>query len=210
MAYISGIDVSSVQGIINWDAVASTGVEFAIIKCYQGNSGLDPFYNINISGATNAGLKTMCYQFVYPLPTNSADPNRDPVDQANLHFNASNGQIAVCDLEWPVKADWARWGVNATFINDWTLQYLEAYSNLAGRLMLVYTYPNYAQNVGLTSDFATYPLWIASYETVPTIPPPWQNWALWQTTGGSGHLPSGAPVDTDVARDLTLWTLDGD
>ena len=207
MSYISGIDVSSVQGSnINWNAVAASGIEFVIAKCYQGNSGADPYYSSNIAGATAAGLKTACYHFVYPLPTNAAEPNRDPIGQANLHFNASQGQIAFIDCEWPAPQDFLKWGITPAFVNTWVLAYLTEYSRLsAPRSPIVYTYPYWANYVKFDQSITQYPLWIASYVPTPAIPAPWSDWVVWQTTGGGGHLPSGAPVDTDVVKDLSLW-----
>ena len=42
-------------------------------------------------------------------------------------------------------------------------------------------------------------LWIAAYG--PSVPPepPWAGYSFWQSSGGGGRLPSGAPVDTDEA-----------
>lgn len=32
------------------------------------------------------------------------------------------------------------------------------------------------------------------------------NYQIWQTAGGTlGKMPNGAPVDTNVAQDLSLW-----
>ena len=109
MTYINGIDVSSVQGHVNWNAVAASGIQFAIIKCGNGNDGIDPFFSSNLAGAKAAGLHTICYHFIYPLPPAAGNPSRDPVIQAQMHFKASQGEIAVCDLEWPVQTDWAKW-----------------------------------------------------------------------------------------------------
>jgi lysozyme len=203
---VNGIDVSSVQGNIDFNAVAASGIEFVICKCYTGNDGIDPTYAINIVNAQNAGLKVASYNFLYPLPTSAAHPNRDPAGQAALHFNATKTNIVCADLEWPTPDLFNQWGVNGQFINDWTLQYLEAYTQLAGTAPLVYTYPYYAKSIGLTADFANYGLWIASYvPNQPVIPSPWNSWKIWQQSGGTYHLPSGAPCDFDVMPDLSLF-----
>lgn len=205
MTYIKGIDVSSIQGNIDWNKVAASGVQFVIIKCCQGNDGVDPRFSSYLAGAKVAGLKTAIYHFVYPLPTSAAHPGRDAVSQAQAHFAASKGELAFCDLEWPEQKDWKAWGCTPAQINQWVIDYLATYSSLSGRPMPVYTYPNFAETVKLSLELAQYPLWIASYEPLPTIPKPWSDWAVWQNTGGGGHLPSGAPVDTDVVRDFSLW-----
>jgi GH25 family lysozyme M1 (1,4-beta-N-acetylmuramidase) len=86
------------------------------------------------------------------------------------------------------------------------LEYLQAYTGLAGKQPLVYTYPYWAAAVNFSKDIAACDLWIASYEPQPQIPAPWTDWVLWQNSGGGAyHLPSGSPCDTNYAKDLSLW-----
>lgn len=204
---IKGIDVSAIQGNVDWQSVVNAGYQFTICRAGVGNGGIDACYHKNMAGAKAAGLKTMAYNFIYPLPTIISQPLRDPVKQAQYHFNAVGGDLAAMDFEWPVPQDWNKWGVNATFINDWALTYLQEYERLSGQKMVVYTYPYFAQALKLPADFAQYPLWIASYTTNPTIPHPWTDWVLWQNSGGTQHLPNGVPVDGDYAKDLSLWNV---
>lgn len=205
--YVKGLDISIIQGTVDFNAVAASGIQFIIARCGVGNSSIDSDYASNIVKAKAAGLYTLAYHFVYPLPTIASQPLRDPIKQAQYHFNAVQGVRGCCDLEWPTSDLWQKWGCSAQQINDWGLAYLAEYSRLDGRPMIVYTYPNFSQTVNLSAEYGQYPLWIASYEPTPEIPAPWTNvgWTLWQTTGGGGHLPNGAPVDTDVCRDLSLW-----
>lgn len=203
---VKGLDVSVIQGVVDFAAVAATGVQFVICRCGVGNSGKDSTYDKNMANAKAVGLQVMAYHFVYPLPTIASEPLRDPTAQAKLHAGYANGALAACDLEWPTSADWAKWGCTAAQIGQWVVTYLAAYESLTGIKPLVYTYPNFAQQVNLPVEVANYPLWIASYDdATPLIPHPWTDWVLWQNTGGGGKLPNGAPVDTDVARDLSLW-----
>lgn len=209
---IKGIDVSSIQGTIDWQAVAATGIEFCIIRCYVGNNGIDSMYATNVAGAKAAGINVMAYNFIFPLPTEHIGDKRDPKTQAQLHFNATNGELAAVDCEWPVQADFGKWGCSSAQINQWMMAYFQEYTRLDnGRKPLIYTYPNWAQTINLDPSFAQYPLWIASYENTPTIPAPFTDWIIWQNTGGTGpnagHLPSGTPVDTDLAKDLSLWNV---
>ena len=43
--YIKGLDVSSIQGIIDWNAVAAQGYQFAILRCGVGNNGIDSMFS---------------------------------------------------------------------------------------------------------------------------------------------------------------------
>lgn len=214
---IKGVDISQIQGAIDFIALAATGVQFVICRCGVGNNGHDSMYATNIAAAQAAGIQVAAYHFVFPLPptaTEATHPSgRSPAAQAKAHFAAAgNVPVVCCDLEWPVQGDWAKWGCSAAQICQWTTEYLQAYEALSGVRPIVYTYPNFAQSIKLPASFAqTYQLWIASYENTPTIPAPWTDWVLWQNTGGTGpnagHLPSGAPVDTDLAKDLSLWNV---
>ena len=63
-----GIDVSQWQGNINWGAVASAGVKFAIIRCgytgmADGRRYTDPMFDKNIKMAHAAGIKVGVYYF---------------------------------------------------------------------------------------------------------------------------------------------------
>jgi lysozyme len=205
---IKGLDVSVVQGNIDFNAVKATGIQFVMLRCYVGNSGLDIDYAKYLQQATAAGLYVGSYNFPFPLP---GAGNRTPQWQAETHFAATKTSVAACDAEWPMSPDWAKWGCSAQQINDWFLAYLERYTQLAGKGPLVYTYPNFAQTVNFSPEWGNYDLWIASYgTTTPFIPKPWINkgWRMWQTSGGGGRLPNGAPVDTDAVKDLSLWVIE--
>jgi lysozyme len=204
--FIKGIDASALQGVIDWSSVATAGYQFVILRAGVGNSGIDTYYPANVAKANAAGLKVAAYNFVFPLPPLASQPLRDPVKQAQFHFQGVKNLVSVvcCDWEWPVPADWKKWGVNAQFIIDWTLTYLQEYERLSGQKPVIYTYPDFANHLNPPAQFAQYKLWIASYETNPTIPHPWQDYVLWQNSD-HGHLPNGVEVDTDLAKDLSLW-----
>jgi GH25 family lysozyme M1 (1,4-beta-N-acetylmuramidase) len=150
----------------------------------------------------------MAYHFIYPLPTIPGQPLRDPKAQAKLHADwAGSDILAACDLEWPEPEKWAKWGCTAKQIVAWAVIYLEEYERLTGIRPIVYTYPYFADAIKLPASFAEkYKLWIASYTNTPRIPKPWTSWVIWQDSGGkTTNLPGGGPVDTNKARDLSLW-----
>jgi lysozyme len=207
---VRGVDVSSVQGDVDFNWLVKQGIQFVIIKCYTGNDGKDPFYEKNLAGAAAAGLKFGIYHFIYPLPSDPAHPGRDPKAQAALHYKAAGDQkIVCCDLEWPEPQDWLKWHVDGQFIAKWTLEYLAEYERLSGVRPLIYTYYFYAQACNLPPQFAQYKLWDANFEHPPKVPKPWTDWVMQQegggTTGVTMRLPNGIPVDTDLAKDLSLW-----
>lgn len=206
---INGIDISSVQSNVDFKAVAASGVKFVIFKCGNGNDGSDPNYSRSLAAAQAVGLLCATYHFVYPLPPDTTHPTRDPVLQAEMHYKACKTDVVAIDIEWPEVQDFAKWGCGPKQINDWCLRYLKRYTELSGKKPIIYTYPYFAKAINFSQEFAEYPLWIASYgKDKPDIPNPWNNYVIWQTTGGGGKLPNGAPVDTDVVKDLSLWNKD--
>lgn len=62
-----GIDVSELNGFVDWNAVKDAGIEFAIIRLGYGNQHLDENFYANINGAIDAELKVGVYYYSYAL-----------------------------------------------------------------------------------------------------------------------------------------------
>lgn len=58
-----GVDVSSHQGPIDWEAVAADEIEFAYIKASEGGDFVDALFDRNWDGAGGAGLDRGAYHF---------------------------------------------------------------------------------------------------------------------------------------------------
>ena len=85
-----GIDVSKYQGNIDWGAVASSGISFAIIRAgYRGASTgaliEDPYFKKNIAGATRAGIKVGVYFFTQAISEAEA------VEEASMALSLVSG-----------------------------------------------------------------------------------------------------------------------
>ena len=65
LPYARGIDVSRFQGVIDWKAVAGSGVQFAYIKASQGITP-DATFAGNWQGAKAAGIRRGAYQVLGP------------------------------------------------------------------------------------------------------------------------------------------------
>lgn len=66
------IDVSEWNGDINWPAVKASGVDYAMIRCGFGHSGIDKYFNINLEEATAAGVKVGVYFYSYATDYDTA------------------------------------------------------------------------------------------------------------------------------------------
>jgi lysozyme len=230
---IQGIDIWSGYGQICWPLVASSGVEFAYIKCTEGNKGKDSAYEKYAQEARANGLVIGAYHFAYPLPTDPAHSGRSPREQAEAALQgcralgADPGELSpAVDAEWPPPQEWARWGCSAASISEWLHEYCEAAVILWGRLPVIYTYPSWWKTlaVGASVEWARpFPLWMANYTHSgpgtpdrggPTLLAPWDDWAIWQYSaeGSTERIPGipACPVDRDCIKDkATLLRLTG-
>lgn len=99
--HMVGIDVSTHQGVIDWQAVADAGVEFAILRVgYRGSTEgklyEDEQFHENLAGAKAAGLKVGVYFFSQALDAGEA------AEEAGFACDILDG--AALDL--PVFYDW--------------------------------------------------------------------------------------------------------
>ena len=61
---VRGVDVSSYQGEIDWEELASNDIDFAFIKATEGSSHIDKTYKENIEGAKETDLEIGAYHFL--------------------------------------------------------------------------------------------------------------------------------------------------
>ena len=97
---VFGIDVSKYQKEIDWQKVAAAGVEFAIIRCgYRGSSTgklvVDPYFERNIKGATEAGIQVGVYFFTQAVNEVEA------VEEASMAAELCKGY----HLDYPIFID---------------------------------------------------------------------------------------------------------
>src|ERR1700754_4160937 len=61
---VKGVDVAHYQGEIDWETLASQGIEFAWIKATEGSSHVDPRFAENWARAPETGLLVGAYHFM--------------------------------------------------------------------------------------------------------------------------------------------------
>ncbi len=60
---VRGVDVSSYQGDIDWEVLASQDIQFAFIKATEGSSYVDPYFEKNYNSAMKTDLRIGAYHF---------------------------------------------------------------------------------------------------------------------------------------------------
>ena len=90
VASTTGIDVSDLQGSIDWEAVKDDGIDFAMLRCgrrgsTEGQLYTDTKYYENVEGATRAGLPHGVYFF------SQATNEQEALEEAEYVLNLING-----------------------------------------------------------------------------------------------------------------------
>ncbi len=224
--YLNGIDVSNIQGDINWQAVADAGYKFAYIKSSQYSRIRDNKFWKNHSKALKEGIVCGAYHAcsIAHGPGNLTDPK----EQMKFFYDACE-QVGSRPGDLPPMLDWEVNTANSPELAvGWLLEALEAatelwYPDNAKRILagkdarypVVYTYPVFAQAhqpfLMLSAELKKYPLCFASYryqakdwhpsmtgrqEPFQATPKPWAKTSFWQHTGNGGRVP-GVPTHCD-------------
>jgi lysozyme len=197
---LPGVDVSTWDGTIDWNAVAASGVKFAYIRVSDGLGYPDDQFDANWANARAAGVARGVYQYFRP--------NQDPIAQADyllMHMGTlQDGDLPpVIDLE-------VNGGLSQADVLASVHQWVDHIAAATGRAPMfyagLYSWPSL---VG-SSDFAKYHLWIPQYGPVcPNLPSPWTSWLIFQNSD-TGMVPGiGGPVDMDLFNgtmaDLTAF-----
>ena len=90
-------------------------------------------------------------------------------------------------------------GLDAVALQNWVREWIDEIKTLTGRDPIIYTYYAFwIQNMGNTTEFSEYPLWLAYYDSnLPNqLPGGWKEVTFWQYSG-SGKT-SGVQSDVDL------------
>ncbi len=197
-----GIDVSSHQGEIDWQQVAASGVEFALIRLgfrgygQEGTINLDQYFVQNITGAKAAGLKVGVYFF------SQAVNETEAVEEAEFVLDNLD-QVGVA-LDYPLIYDWetvssssARTrNMDGDTLTDCAIAFCETVAS-AGYTPMIY-YNNFVGYTMYDLDRLTdYDVWFAQYGV--TWPTMYYDYRIWQYSD-SGSIPGiETRVDMNIA-----------
>lgn len=187
-----GIDVSSHQGQIDWQAVAGDGIEFAFVRLgYRGyaDGGIfaDDSFSDNVIGAHGAGIETGAYFFSQAVSVEEAVEEADYVCQA----------LEPYDMTYPIIFDWERIeGSRSDGVDYATVaacakafcQRVEENGYTAG----IYFNLDMAKHIDLT-ELQDYQFWLAEYAAYPSYAYAFDCWQ-YSCTG----TVSGISTQTDL------------
>lgn len=168
---IPGIDVSSHQGQIDWEAVKESGIQFAVIRLgYRGyNSGTihaDETARENLAGARAAGLKIGAYFFSQAVNTQEAK------EEARFALQMLDGLRLDLPLvyDWEYVSESARTGA----VDSETLMAcIHAFCGeveKSGYQSMVYFNQDLSKTLLDLEALSGYPFWLAMYSDQMTFP----------------------------------------
>ena len=190
-----GIDVSFYQGVIDWEAVASDGIEFAMIRCgYRGSETgemvVDEQFENNIQGALDAGLDVGVYFFSQSTGAIEA------AEEANFVLNLIDGY----NITMPVAFDWEPLegsraeDIDRSELTASAVVFCEMVKD-AGYTPCVYLYRYTGYYEYMMERLADYEFWVGALGTWPDF---YYEHLLWQFSMTGRVNGIDADVDLDI------------
>lgn len=191
-----GIDVSAFQGEIDWQKVADSGIQFAIVRLgYRGYGKAgkmveDEYAKQNLQGARDAGLAVGAYFFSQALS----------IDEVDEEIEFMLEILGDFQLDMPLILDWEQVGVEgarSANMDARTLTNMQVHfcSQMEQKGYQPMVYFNWYQSSHLMylSELEAYPFWLALYQDRMTYP---YKVEMWQYTD-QGRVP-GIQGNVDI------------
>ena len=193
---VPGIDVSTYQGRIDWRAVATTPVRFAVLRATLGNHYRDGRYARNVAGARRNGLVVGAYHYAKP-----GLARRDPRLEADHFLDViglrAGDVIPVLDIE-------ETGGLGPRQLRTWASAWLDRVYERTGVRAMIYSGNSFwHSSMRNTVSLARrdHPLWVAHwYVGAPDVPARrWggRGYTIWQWSAAGRIAGVDGPVDRD-------------
>ncbi len=195
-----GIDVSTYQGVVDWNAVKASGVEFAFIRVGfrgwgdEGTLRTDAYFERNIKGAIAAGIDCGVYFYTQAITTAEA------VEEARYVLNLIKGYKltypVAFDTEYLNEPD-ARTNKAGLTTQDRT-NFAAAFCKTikdAGYYPMIYANKSWLENNLYTSQLSQYDVWMAQFASTATYK---GNFNIWQYTSTGSVSGIKGNVDRNV------------
>ena len=169
--YAHGIDISSYQEDIDWEAVAGDGIDFVIIRAggrYYGRYGSgaifeDELFDQNMQGAINVGLDVGAYFFSNAITVEEAIAEADMILARLEPYRAYITYPVVCDWEYTGGENGRTYGVDSEIITDCIAAFCDRVEK-AGYTPMVYFNKVWGYTKMDLRDLKQYDFWYALWE----------------------------------------------
>ena len=193
-----GIDVSNVNGPVDWAKVAAAGVHFAYAKATEGLTFNDGLFAHHRDESAKHGIHFGAYHFARP-DRNGAVAEARHFSRVVCKLRASELRPAL-DFEHPAHLTPAQM---VAWARDWNHEV----KRLLGNWPLFYSYPSFINGMHLSRSVGK-GLWLASYgpndgkEHPDVVPAPFKQVFMHQFTS-KGHVSGvGGVIDLDAVGKL--------
>lgn len=200
-----GIDVSSHNGTLDWAAIKSAGVSFAILRAGYGRYQVDSQFYRNVQGASAQGIPVGVYWFSYALDESGAKAEAQKCLET----------LRDCDIALPVffdfEYDTVRYAkdqgiaLGRAAFNAHASAFCEVI-RAAGHTPGVYYNLDYYRSMVDPAVLGSYVQWYAQYASSPSI----GGWDLWQYTGSGTLAGVSGKFDCNYLKNEALLDLPSD
>jgi GH25 family lysozyme M1 (1,4-beta-N-acetylmuramidase) len=207
-----GVDVSHWNGSIDWSAVASDKIGFAIIKASEGTSYKSEYVEWFKQQWNNSKgkVKRSAYHFFRP----ELDGAKQAEYFVGIVNSAGGGQdftLAV-DVETPCNMEGTScmpYPFDRTVSTNNLKAFLDKVKALTGQNAMIYTSKYMWESVMTTSPSwggNEYPMWVASWSAgVGTLPKGWTDYAVWQYSNAGSVAGISGRVDMNKSNPNVSW-----
>lgn len=193
-----GIDVSKYQGDIDWAAVASDGVEYAFVRLGlrgygSGKLVLDEYFDQNMRGAKEAGIKTGVHFFTQAITVEEAIEEADYVLENITGYDVS--YPVVFDVEMIVNDDGRANGLSQKDRTDITIAFCDRIK-AAGFTPMIYGNVKCFTKLLDMTRLNDYEKWYAFYDDYMYMP---YEVGIWQYTEKGKVAGINTGVDLNIS-----------
>lgn len=199
----NGVDVSKWQGNIDWNAVKSSGIEYAFIRVGyrgmdQGTLAEDPYYKQNIEQATAAGIKVGVYIFSQAINVAEAEQEADYIVSRIRNYNITMPVVIDYEFGNGMTGRLANANLSKQAGTDVCNAFCARVES-QGYTGMVYANKNMLTNYVDGSQIANqYLIWLAQYNTHVTYS---GNYNFWQ------YCSDGAVSGIQGNVDMNYWYI---
>ncbi len=184
-ATVSGVDVSSQQGNVDWQGLWNSGTRFAYVKATEGVDYQNPNFTQQYDGSYQVGMIRGAYHFALPDHSSGADQANYFVDHGGGWSRDGKTLPGAVDLEYNPYGNTC-YGLTPDQLTAWIKDFSDTYQARTGRWPVIYTSNSWWSGC-VNGDFSsTNPLWIANYSnSVGPLPAGWSVYTIWQYSSSS-------------------------
>jgi GH25 family lysozyme M1 (1,4-beta-N-acetylmuramidase) len=195
------IDVSNVNGPVDWAAVRRAGIEGAFIKATEGLTYNDGLFTTFRNAAAKSGVRIGAYHFARP------DNHPFGAESEAEHFCKVVKSLARTDLKPVLDFEKDAPGLTDPQKVAWARTFNRTVKKRLGVIPIFYSYAAFINSLGATTPIGN-GLWLAAYgkndgkEYPVAAPPPWEKVVAHQFTSRGKLAGHAGYVDLSHAASI--------